>query len=76
MKFKIIDSDRHVMEPVEIWQEYADDTIFKKAPVLLQFQSLDNGSEHEQLALPPLITIGNISIFKNWNRDEIIASAL
>jgi predicted TIM-barrel fold metal-dependent hydrolase len=75
MKFKIIDSDRHVMEPVEIWQEYADDTIFKKAPVLLQSQSLDNGSEHEQLALPPLITIGNISIFKNWNRDEIIASA-
>ena len=74
MKFKIIDSDRHVMEPIEIWQEYANDDVFKRAPVLLQTQAFDH-SEQETLALPPLITIDNKSIFKNWNKNEVIASA-
>ncbi len=75
MSFKIIDSDRHVMEPIEIWQQYADTSIYSKAPVYLQEQSSEECSQADDLALPPLIMIGDVSIFKNWNKEEIIASA-
>lgn len=75
MSFMIIDSDRHVMEPIEIWQKYASPEIFSKAPVLLQPQAIEYVSGDDPVDLPPLITIGGASIFKNWNIDQVIASA-
>lgn len=78
---KIIDCDRHVIEPLEMWQEYTEKKIFTETPVSLHF---DNASKQLKrmeklnidIALPPTYTLGDFSILSNWDEHQQIASAL
>ena len=78
----IVDSDRHVIEPISIWEEYVDATIYREYPIELIMDTPDKRSQRVEefgewgdIALPPTITIGGMPILKDWNLKNQIASA-
>ncbi|MCO7188983.1 MULTISPECIES: amidohydrolase family protein [unclassified Pseudoalteromonas] len=72
----LIDCDRHVMEPLHLWQEYVRPEIFKEYPVhfrndsSLEIASQDNIENPVKTAkLPPTYYIGNHPILNNWGKE-------
>ncbi len=41
MRYKIIDADRHVIEPLSMWSEYLDDDIQRSAPLAKKIESME-----------------------------------
>jgi len=78
---KIIDCDRHVIEPIDMWAEYTEKKVFENTPVKLLLDSEEkrlNRIKNLKLdvSLPPIYTLGDSSILGNWGETEQIASAL
>lgn len=79
----INDSDRHVIEPLSLWEAYVDNDIFSGYPIDFK---LDTEDEREKrvacfgykanLPLPPMYYISNIPILNNWGVATQIASSL
>ncbi|OCQ23347.1 hypothetical protein A7985_05225 [Pseudoalteromonas luteoviolacea] len=77
----IIDCDRHVMEPLEIWEQYCSPEIFNSMPV--HFNLDDQKSQEERykrtgidIRLSPTFKLGEHPILSNWSEEQQIASAL
>ncbi|CAM1369049.1 amidohydrolase family protein [Tenacibaculum xiamenense] len=64
MTYKIHDSDRHVIEPIEIWEQYVEKEIFEKHPVYLKTNKNAKGEE-----LPAEYMIGSYPIVKYWTKS-------
>jgi len=78
---KIIDCDRHVIEPLDMWAEYTEKNIFLETPVTLMFESEKEQKERNErlnidISLPPTYKIGNHSILSNWEESQQVASAV
>ncbi|TMO69074.1 amidohydrolase family protein [Pseudoalteromonas aurantia] len=78
---KFIDCDRHVMEPLYIWEHYVSEDIYTKFPVHFKESSL-KGSEnkHEGLnelnqKLPPTYFIGPYPILNKWSMELQLETA-
>lgn len=78
----LIDSDRHVIEPISIWEQYVDASIYAAYPVSLVLDTPENRQERinrlgpwGDVALPPIMTIGGMPILKDWDENNQIASA-
>jgi predicted TIM-barrel fold metal-dependent hydrolase len=70
---KIVDSDRHVMEPLSMWADYVIDHVFDEFPITFQF---DNGAKNRVLKLPPIYCIAEKPILNQWGADVQLASSL
>ncbi len=80
---KILDSDRHVMEPLDLWGKYVDKHIFDQYPITFnaggdEFEDKLNYNSGVNLnfKLPPLYCVAGISLLKNWSMDIRIATSL
>ncbi|MBQ4849532.1 amidohydrolase family protein [Pseudoalteromonas sp. MMG013] len=76
------DSDRHVVEPFAMWQQYVESTIFQKYPLTCVYDTPAKKRERilkfgpqGGIDLPPIFTIGDIPIINNWHDTEQLASA-
>lgn len=49
--FKVVDSDMHIMEPVDLWQQYIDPAFKERAPVGLARTRFDLGVQVDGIAL-------------------------
>ncbi|MBQ4850218.1 amidohydrolase family protein [Pseudoalteromonas sp. MMG012] len=76
----IFDCDRHVMEPVSMWEKYVDPQIFKQSPVHIKLDVISNddsqSTQQSHIYLPPTYCIGDTPILKHWNTDIQIETAL
>ncbi|WDE14272.1 amidohydrolase family protein [Thalassomonas haliotis] len=82
MKFKIIDCDRHVIEPSYLWQAYSPDEVFKNTPVYLKQDTQESRRDRvarlgkkADIALPPQLMIGSVPVLNNWHESNQVASA-
>ena len=80
---KIIDADRHVLEPEGIWEKYTDRDIFNRYPIRYVDDSYEKMIARAQqfgqdavIKLSPEVFIGDIPLLNNWNTKEAIASAI
>ncbi|WP_125779310.1 amidohydrolase family protein [Pseudoalteromonas rubra] len=76
---KVIDCDRHVIEPVEIWKEYISKEVYEKTPIWLKPASAEIDLKDEsgkQIPIPPSYMVGEEPVFSNWGKNLQIASAL
>lgn len=64
MTHTLHDSDRHAIEPIELWEQYCDRAVFEQYPIHLQSNQSVNGE-----ALPAVYMVGQIPILKNWTRS-------
>jgi predicted TIM-barrel fold metal-dependent hydrolase len=71
MDYKIIDADRHVTEPVNMWEAYVDNEIFTNYPIGLKQQFAD---KEKTIALPPVYTIGGEPVLFSWLHSHQLAS--
>ena len=69
----IIDSDRHVMEPVQLWSTYLDSNIYSKFTI---HSKVSINNDIDNMNVPKTFFVGNIPILNNWNEDIQIASSL
>ncbi|OHU84323.1 MULTISPECIES: amidohydrolase family protein [Pseudoalteromonas] len=67
---KIFDCDRHVMEPLYIWEKYLDSKIYQQYPVHFKHNSKSD------VDLPPTYYIGTTPILKHWNDEIQLETAL
>ncbi|CAM4197703.1 amidohydrolase family protein [Pseudoalteromonas byunsanensis] len=78
--FNIIDCDRHVIEPLQMWDDYLPkDEKIKKISLSFdnpeaQKQRVLNG--YPDISIPPTYLIGEKPILSNWDIDQQVASAL
>ncbi|MFT4925767.1 MAG: putative TIM-barrel fold metal-dependent hydrolase [Phenylobacterium sp.] len=82
MSYKIYDSDRHVMEPLTIWQQYVDQDIVKDFPISFKTDTPAAAVDRAQrlgpksgVPIPPTYMIGDQPILANWGEDLQVASA-
>lgn len=78
----IIDCDRHVMEPLALWQHYLPSDIYQQMPLYLTYDSDEARSEraarlgsYGDIALPPQAMLGDYPILQNWSEQTQVASA-
>ena len=69
--FKLIDVDRHINEPRDLWAEYVDAEIYRKAPVGMDERTVEIDGAPVTLYRP---TVAGLSIVQNWP-DEVAALA-
>ncbi|CAH9049794.1 hypothetical protein PSECIP111951_00035 [Pseudoalteromonas holothuriae] len=82
MKYKIFDSDRHVVEPMELWENYVDKKEIANEVVSLKHDSLEAAqirvNKYNNLRygaqLIPTLYIGDYPIFKNWHETLQVES--
>ncbi|MBQ4860694.1 amidohydrolase [Pseudoalteromonas sp. MMG013] len=79
--YKVIDCDRHVMEPIDLWEQYVDPEVFKRDPVHLNLDTREKQAQRHtktgyDLPLPPTYMIGSEPILGNWGEEQQIATAL
>ncbi|NOU49857.1 amidohydrolase [Pseudoalteromonas sp. JBTF-M23] len=67
---KIFDCDRHVMEPLFIWEKYLDNKIYQQYPVHFKHHT------HDNVDLPPTYYIGSEPILKHWHKAIQLETAL
>ncbi len=77
------DSDRHVIEPLTMWQEYVQPDIYQRYPLSYlcdnpknKRERIQNHGDKANIDLPPIFVIGDIPVTNNWGVKEQIASAL
>lgn len=77
---RIIDSDRHVMEPLDMWSQYVDKAVFARYPVSLKHDTETAMRERvERLGfsaskkLPPTFMIGDKSVLSGWGEELQLA---
>ena len=82
MQQVIFDSDRHVMEPLDLWPQYVDPAVFKRYPVTFRVddehmmqQRVEQYGQDAAVPLPPTYLIGDLPILAHWGVDLQIASA-
>lgn len=80
-KPNIIDCDRHVTEPVDMWREYTEKQVFDQMPVQLAFDTDAKRlyrvqAGHIDIGLPPTYVVGDHPILSHWDESQQIASAL
>ncbi len=82
MSFKIQDSDRHVMEPLTLWQKYLDAKIHQEFPISFindnpenRLRRIERLGEAANVSLPPTYVVGDIPILSNWTEEIQIASS-
>lgn len=73
LKPRILDCDRHVIEPMEIWQHYTESTTFKRNPVYLHKGLVPQFNHGVQS--PPIYMLGEHPILSNWGQQQQLASA-
>lgn len=78
----IYDCDRHVMEPIDIWQQYVDAEVFAEYPVKMVLDTPQAASERvlkygkeAGIAIPPTFLIGDEPILYGWDIPLQLASA-
>lgn len=78
----IFDSDRHVMEPLTIWEQYVAPHIFQQFPIKMVLddpnQAQNRISQYGQqagIALPPTFTLAAEPILADWDIPLQVASA-
>ncbi|MCF6436717.1 amidohydrolase family protein [Pseudoalteromonas sp. MMG022] len=69
MPHKIFDADRHVIEPVSLWEKYTNKKIFSRFPIYLK--QIEN-DDHE---IPPVLMIGDHPVLDHWHEQIQIAAA-
>ncbi|PCK08869.1 MAG: hypothetical protein COA42_06850 [Alteromonadaceae bacterium] len=69
MTFLIHDSDRHVIEPLAMWQDYVDKAIMER--VQLELVALDSPG----IKLSPELRIKGKPVLKNWTMPMKVAAA-
>ena len=77
--YKIIDSDRHVMEPLALWEEYLDPKVYLDYKIQSKnevFDVLKENLSSESLKLPHTYFVGDMPILNNWNHKIQLATAL
>ncbi|KAF7764208.1 hypothetical protein PCIT_b0143 [Pseudoalteromonas citrea] len=79
--YKIIDCDRHVIEPIEIWKHYLSSYLDGIPKIELSFDNEMKLSERVSqgfpaLSLPPIYKIAGEPILSNWNIEQQVATAL
>lgn len=77
----ITDCDRHVTEPMYIWQEYTEKHLFDQMPIQLELDTDEKRLNRIRvldidIRLPPTYMLGEHPILSNWDEDQQIASAL
>ena len=83
MSQKIMDSDRHVVEPMSLWENYVDSAVRKKYPVTLKKDSLEEanarvkrtGNITDAIELPPMFMFRGKPLMNNWGEDLQISAA-
>lgn len=78
---RIIDCDRHVIEPLEMWHDYADKKIISQYPITFHPDTLEKQADRLERTgidkpLPPIVYLGDFPILSNWDEQQQIASAL
>ena len=78
---KIIDCDRHVIEPIDIWQRYAESSVLTEYPLELSYDNESKKKERIERGLPdvslsPSYTIASHPVLSNWGEKHQIAAAL
>ncbi|KHT62692.1 hypothetical protein RJ45_15990 [Photobacterium gaetbulicola] len=70
---RIIDSDRHVMEPLDMWRQYVDDAVFARYPLSLVHDTEEAMQERVKRLgfaaskkLPPTFMIGDKTVLSGW----------
>jgi predicted TIM-barrel fold metal-dependent hydrolase len=83
MRLSIIDADRHVMEPLDIWAKYLPPEIQRAYPIkvvqdnpLARQDRIERLGAKGDLALPPTFVVGELPILRNWSEQVQIASAM
>lgn len=78
----IFDSDRHVIEPISIWENYVEPKIYADYPIELVMDTPDKRQDRIQrlgewgdVALPPTVTVGGMPVLSDWSEANQIASA-
>jgi len=79
---RIFDSDRHVMEPLEIWQQYVDADVYRRFPINMVLDTpqaaakrVEQYGQHAGIAIPPTFLIGDEPILFRWDVQLQLASA-
>ena len=77
----IFDCDRHVIEPLAMWEEYTEKSILKNHPIRLESDNIEKQlkrvlTHRINVSLPPTFSIGDYPILSNWGDVIQIASAL
>lgn len=82
MSRSIFDSDRHVIEPLEMWQQYVCPEVFRQFPVHFKTDTTDARQQRAKtlgaeaaIELPPVYMVADQPILNNWGIDLQIASA-
>lgn len=78
---KIIDSDRHVMEPVSLWKDYLEPAIYQNFKVETKVENFSDfegalKNRPSLYKLPQIYFVGNSPILNNWGPKIQIATAL
>src|SRR4051812_40504720 len=82
--FRIMDVDRHVMEPIAMWAEYLPAEMREYAPRLLPFAPpgarsparLERLGEHALLPVPHLLTVGDEPLMRGVSEVACIEVGL
>ncbi|MCF2858203.1 amidohydrolase [Pseudoalteromonas sp. SMS1] len=79
-KYKIIDVDRHVIEPLEMWQQYVSPEIYEKYPIWMKFDTEEKALARakkmgvpEPVFVPPEYMIGQHETLLHWGEDIKLA---
>jgi len=83
MDYHIIDSDRHVVEPMLLWKNYIDSDTKNKYPVTLAHDSYDQAAKRVTrlgrieagIELPSIFMFAGKSLMNHWNEELQIATA-
>ncbi|MGF1703719.1 amidohydrolase [Photobacterium makurazakiensis] len=77
---ELFDSDRHVMEPLYLWQTYVEETVFSEYPITLRYDTEEAMQERvERLGfgaakrLPPIYMIGDNEVLLRWGEELQLA---
>ena len=84
MQLPVIDLDRHVIEPMNVWEEYVESRIRREMPVQLQFDDVKKAEDRVKrlgrleagMELLPILKLGDYPIMKLWNEALHIESSL
>ncbi|TMP38471.1 amidohydrolase family protein [Pseudoalteromonas rubra] len=80
--YKVFDSDRHVVEPVELWDNYIDEEQVGEYRVSLKEDTLEEaqlrakkyGNLRSAIQLIPTLYVGQHPIFNHWSEELQIES--
>ena len=78
----IFDSDRHVMEPLTIWEQYVEPQVFKAFPIEMIVDDptkaqarIAQYGQKAGIGVPPTFTIAGEPILANWDVPLQLATA-